>query len=197
VVGDLLVRSLDESPPFDIARAAEAQAIVILGGGIRHNAPDYGGDTLGGLTLERVRYGARLARVTHLPVLVTGGTVFSGEPEAKLMKAALEREFGVNVRWVEERSRNTHENAAYSAEVLRRAQIETVVLVAHSFDIPRARAEFAAAGISTIAAPTGIPSDGPDTLLDYLPGMGGLRTSYYAVYELLANLVRRVSRLGA
>ena len=194
VVGDFLVRSLDESPPFDIARTPEAQAIVILGGGVRHNAPDYGGDTLGGLTLERVRYGARLARLTHLPVLVTGGRVLSGEPEGKLMQAALEREFGINVRWVEDRSRNTHENAVYSGEILRRTGIETVVLVAHSFDMPRARAEFAAAGIKALPAPTGIPSEGPDTLLDYMPGMGGLRTSYFAIYEITANLIRRTSR---
>jgi uncharacterized SAM-binding protein YcdF (DUF218 family) len=197
VVGVFLVRGLDESPPFDIARAPQAQAIVILGGGVRHNAPDYGGDTLGGLTLERVRYGARLARLTHLPVLVTGGVVLSGEAEGRLMQAALEREFGVSARWVEDRSRNTHENAVYSAEILHRSRVETVVLVAHSFDMPRARAEFGAAGIDTLPAPTGIPSSEPATLIDFLPSEGGLRTSYYALYEMLANLVRRVARMGA
>jgi uncharacterized SAM-binding protein YcdF (DUF218 family) len=196
-VSVFLVRTVDESPPFDIAHAPEAQAIVILGGGVRRHAPDYGGDTLAPLSLERVRYGARLARLTHLPVLVTGGTVLGGEPEGKLMAAALEREFGVSVRWVEDRSRNTHENAVYSAEILRRAGIETVVLVAHSFDIPRGRAEFSAAGIRTLAAPTGIPSNEPDTMLDFIPSMGGLRTSYYAVYEIVANVVRwTMRRLG-
>ena len=53
--------------------AADAEAIVILGGGTRRNAPEYGGDTLGRLTLERVRYGAQVAKLTALPVLVTGG----------------------------------------------------------------------------------------------------------------------------
>jgi len=193
-VAVFLVRTLDESPPFDIAHAPEAQAIVVLGGGVRNGAPEYGGDTLGVLTLERVRYGARLARVTHLPVLVTGGSVLKGEPEGKLMQAALEREFGVGVRWVEDRSRTTHENAVNSGEILRRAGISNVVLVAHSFDMPRARAEFASAGITTLPAPTGIPSSEPFSLLDFMPSMGGLRTSYYAVYEITANLVRRISR---
>jgi len=70
-VASLLIRSLDIAAPFDRTRAAQAQAIVILGGGTRRDAPDYGGDTLGTLTLERVRYGARIARLTGLPVLAT------------------------------------------------------------------------------------------------------------------------------
>ncbi|MBK7593641.1 MAG: YdcF family protein, partial [Betaproteobacteria bacterium] len=69
-----------------------AQAIVIPGGGVRRNAPEYGGDTLGRLTLERVRYGARLAKQTGLPLLVTGGSVTGNTvPEAVLMKEALEK----------------------------------------------------------------------------------------------------------
>jgi uncharacterized SAM-binding protein YcdF (DUF218 family) len=193
-VGVFLIRTLDTSPPFDSARAPEAQAIVILGGGTRRNAPEYGGDTLGQLTLERVRYGAIVARITHLPILVTGGTVYGGEAEAKLMRAALEQEFGVGVRWIEDRSRTTHENAVNSAEMLRRAGIGSVVLVAHSFDMLRARAEFAAAGIVTIPAPTGIRSGDSDLLFDYVPSIGGLRQSYYAVYEIVANLVRWTTR---
>ncbi len=189
-VGGFLSSGLDTTPPFDSARATEAQAIVILGGGTRHNAPDYGGDTLGVLTLERVRYGARVARLTRLPVLVTGGVVLEGDPEAKLMRSALEGEFGVSVRWAEDRSRTTHENAQNSAAILKGAGIHTVVLVAHSVDMLRARAEFAEAGIATIPAATGIPSTGPASLFDYLPSIGGLRTSYYALYEIFGNLAR-------
>ncbi|HEX8011836.1 MAG TPA: YdcF family protein [Casimicrobiaceae bacterium] len=191
-VAVFLVRSLDTSPPLDITRTTNAQAIVILGGGIRRDAPEYGGDTLGELTLERVRYGARVARLTGLPVLVTGGSVYGGEPESTLMRQALERDFGVRVRWAEERSRTTHENALYSAAILRSAGIGSVLLVAHSFDMPRARAEFAAAGIQTYPAATGIPSTKPERWTDYVPSIAGLHTSYYAVYEIVANLVRRI-----
>ena len=34
--------------------------------------------------------------------------------EAALMERALREEFGVRSRWVEDRSRNTHQNARYS-----------------------------------------------------------------------------------
>ena len=93
---------------------------MILGGGTRRDAPEYGGDTLGQLTLERVRYGARVARLTGLPVLVTGGSVLGGETEAKLMQESLRAEVAVDVKWAEDRSRTTHENAILSAAILRR-----------------------------------------------------------------------------
>ncbi len=195
VVSTLLLRLVDRTPVLDPAQAATAQAIVILGGGIRRQAPEYGGATLARLTLERVRYGARVARATRLPVLVSGGRFAAADPtEAALMKAALEGEFGVPVRWLEDRSRNTHENARMSAALLTADGVTRVVLVAHSFDMPRATAEFAAAGIATIPAPTGIADTSDDfSALDFVPNAAGLQQSYYALYELYAEIWRRLA----
>ena len=119
--------------------------------------------------------------------------MFGGEPEAKLMRAALEREFGVPVRWAETQSRNTHENAVRSAEILIAEHISRIVLVVHSFDMPRAKAEFAAQGIEAIPAPTGIPRWEVDTPLDVLPSFGALQSSYFALYEIFANLARWIT----
>ena len=58
------------------------------------------------------------------------------------------------------------------------------------FDMRRARAEFTAQGIETIPAPTGIPSGQIDTALDVLPNMAALQGSYFALYEIFANVVR-------
>jgi uncharacterized SAM-binding protein YcdF (DUF218 family) len=193
-VAEFLVRFVDDSSPFNAADAKSAQAIVILGGGTKRAAPEYGGDTMSRLTLERVRYGARVAKVTNLPVMVVGGRPApSRVPEATVMRAALEDEFGVKVRWVEDRSRNTHENADMAAAILGPDAVKRVVLVAHGFDMPRATAEFAAAGIETIPAPTGLlPHDRADTLLDYIPSAEALQWSYYALYEIYANAARRL-----
>jgi uncharacterized SAM-binding protein YcdF (DUF218 family) len=193
IVAVVLMRWVDSSPPFEVEEARTAQAIVILGGGIRRNAAEYGGDTLGRLTLERVRYGARVARLTGLPVLVSGGAPWGGDSEAKVMQQALESEFGVLVRWAEDRSRNTHENAVLSAEILRAAGIHRVVLVAHGFDMPRATAEFADQGIETLKAPTGVPTLDYETPLMYVPSIGGLEGSYFALYEILGNVARQFS----
>ena len=188
-VAVVLNRLVELAPPFDATRAAQAQALVILGGGTRRDAPEYGGDTLGSLTLDRVRYGARVARMTALPVLVSGGSVHGGETEAALMRDALEREFGVAVRWTEARSRTTHENAVFSAGMLKAAGVGRVVLVVHATDMRRAIGEFADAGIETVPAATGIA---PRALhaVDFLPSVSGLGSSYHALYEMAALLVR-------
>jgi len=192
-VSHALLRSL-APPALDLRRTGDVQAIVILGGGVRRNAPEYGGDTLGRLTLERVRYGALVARVTGLPVLVSGGSVYGGTAEAALMKRALEEEYRLEVRWSEQRSRDTRSNAAESASILLPAGVRRVLLVAHGFDMPRASAEFTAAGFRVTPAPTVILGQdfGFDHAVELLPSMSALQGSYYALYELLAEAMRRL-----
>lgn len=193
VVSHVLLRAVDRTPPLDYSKAQAAQAIVIFGGGIRRAAPEYGGDTLGRLTLERVRYAALVARKTGLPVLVSGGALYGGTEEALLMKHALEEEFGVRVKWTEDRSRDTRTNALQTAAMLVPQGVTRVVFVAHGFDMPRAIAELMAAGLEVVPAPTAVAAseltfDHPTELL---PSMSALQGSYYALYELLAEAVRR------
>lgn len=191
VVSGWLVSRAGDDRPLDLARASDAQAIVILGGGTRRMAPEYGRDTLGPLTLERVRYGAFLARKTGLPILVSGGTVREGEAEAVLMKDALEDEFHLPVRWLENKSRDTHQNARYSAPLLAAAGVTRILLVTHPFDTVRARAEFEVTGLEVTVAPTGagLASDGPLVASDFIPSARALLGSYYACYEMLAIAV--------
>jgi uncharacterized SAM-binding protein YcdF (DUF218 family) len=196
-VGDFLVRCLDHSPPLDISRAAtDAQAIVILGGGTRRYAPEYHGATMSPITLERVRYGALVARLTKLPILVSGGAVRGAPPEAVLMRNALVNEFGVPVRWIESHSRNTHENAVDSAKILAADGVHRIVLVGHSFDFPRSRKEFESAGIDVIEAPIRIPPRVPTDVGDFFPSANGLQQSAYAVYEILANALFEMTHVG-
>lgn len=186
-VGDFLTRCLNRIPVLDPATAASAQAIVILGGGTRPYAAEYGGASVGTITLARIRYGARLARATGLPVLVSGGAMRGTPPESLLMRNVLVHEYGVPVRWVETRSRNTHENAVRSAAILKANGVARIILVGHSFDFPRSQREFEAAGMAVIPAPIAIPPDVPSEVVDFLPSAAGLQLSYYALYEILAN----------
>lgn len=188
IVGAWMIGSLDRTPPLDLTQATDAQAIVVLGGGgVRRNAPEYQGPTIGGITLARVRYGARLARKTGLPVLVSGGAFRDIPAEAPLMGRVLVEEFGVPVQWMEARSRNSHENAVNSAAILKASGVSRVILVGHSFDFPRTRKEFEAAGIAVIPAPINVPSTADVSPLDFVPSVGGLQQSYFATYEILAN----------
>ena len=167
-------------------------AIVVLGGGRNGNAPEYGGETIAFPSLVRARYGARLQRETGLPLLLSGGRVYGTEPtsEAALMKGVLEDELHVPVRWLEERSRNTAENARYSAEILRHQGIGAIILVTGAAHMPRAAKAFADQGLRVVAAPTGYRSGQSPaaSVLDWLPSAGALDRSRIALHEYLGRL---------
>lgn len=193
LVVSLLILNFGSEYPVNIAEAKQAQAIVILGGGLRLDAPEYGGNTLGRLTLERVRYGAKLARQTGLPILVTGGRPpHATRSEAELMRQAMEVEFGTQVRWVENQAANTHENAIKSATLLHKDGVQRVVLVTHAFDAPRARRRFEQAGIEVVPAPTQIPTITEWGLRTLVPNANALSDCFYLGYEALARVADRL-----
>lgn len=190
----LIARELEPPLPVSVGERAGAEAIVILGGGKRHHAPEFGGETINRLTLERVRYGALLARETGLPVLVSGGAPSGDDAEADLMKAALEQEFRVPVRWAERASRDTRENAAFSAVQLKAAGVRRILLVTHAIHMTRAEAEFVAQGLEVIPAPTAWLS-GPDTAeldLSVLPNAATAYAAWMALHEALGRLAQRL-----
>ncbi len=167
--------------------AANVQAIVILGGGRYTDAPEYGGgDTVSVHTLERLRYGARLARQTGLPVLVSGGPVFAEDKsEAALMQQTLESDFGVRVKWIEGASRTTLENAQLSKKMLTEAGIRHVYLVTHAWHMARAQWAFVESGLDAVPAPMGFSTVGKSDFspLGYMPTAGGLQLSALALHE--------------
>jgi uncharacterized SAM-binding protein YcdF (DUF218 family) len=73
VISDALSSLVEHYPALNLGAVKDAQAIVILGGGgQRRLAPEYGGPAAEPFLLERLAYGAFVARETGLPVLVTG-----------------------------------------------------------------------------------------------------------------------------
>lgn len=190
VVGNALMAPLEPHPPITRSRLAKAQAIVILGGGSYYGSPEYGGDTVGYTTLERLRYGARLARESRLPLLVTGGAPFGGRPEGESMREALEHDFGVKVRWVEAASRDTAENASLSAPLLKAAGVTRIALVSHGWHLPRAIPLFEKQGFEVTPAPTVFSTGSPSIVEDLLPG--GMTRSRDALHEYLGQLYNRL-----
>lgn len=191
-----LLRGLETAPVASADAIRQAQAIVILGAGKRRYAPEYGGETINRLALERLRYGARLARATGLPVLVSGGVPTGERAEAALMKSALEEDFGVPVRWVESAALDTRQNAQFSAIPLRAAGVQRVLLVTHAVHMPRAQAEFEAQGLQVIPAPTAWLGglDASDQVLSALPGATSAYAGWYAAHEWLGLLAYRLRR---
>jgi uncharacterized SAM-binding protein YcdF (DUF218 family) len=153
-------RALEAEPPLAEAEwprlAERVDAIVVLGGGRDRDDPAWGGDQPSAMALERLRYAARLARASGLPLLTSGGLHF-GEPpsEALIMADALKRDFGLDVRWQEGESRTTWENAEFTAGILLPQGIRRVLLVTQAAHMPRARWSFERAGFEVATAPMG------------------------------------------
>nr|WP_299240188.1 YdcF family protein [uncultured Halomonas sp.] len=181
-------------PPARIA-LQEAQAIVILGGGRDYATPEFGwGDAPNNATWRRLGYGAWLSRETGLPILVSGGRVNDEAlAEATLMARALSQAFGLETRWLEERSRTTAENAEFSAALLNRDEIARILLVSQAWHLPRAIPEFERAGLEVIPAPTEFASRPPEGLIAWIPRAYHLRQSTQALHESLGRIVYKIT----
>jgi uncharacterized SAM-binding protein YcdF (DUF218 family) len=188
LVADVLARAAEREAALDLTRPLQAEAIVILGGGDeRRAAPEYGGEPApGSALLERLVYGAFLAHRTGLPVLVSGTAA-----EALAMRISLARDFRIEVRWVEDQSRDTFQNAQFSARLLQDAGVSRILLVTDSAHEWRASQEFASAGFTVVPAPVGVWAPRETGLKRYLPAVSALTRSTAALYELLGDLVRR------
>ena len=191
VVSSLMLGSLQVHQPLDTSQpVAEKAAIVVLAAGMYKEAPEYGGeDTAGGLTLERLRYAAKLHRDLELPILATGGIVGDIKtPLADAMAKVLTEEFSVKTVWTEPASRTTQENATHTEALLRARGIESVYLVTHSWHMRRAVLVFESAGLKVIPAPTRLGGPIDIRARDFMPSAGAFFTSYYALHEWLGQL---------
>jgi uncharacterized SAM-binding protein YcdF (DUF218 family) len=185
-VADALSKLGEHYPALDLSQPTGAQAIVILGGGGQvKRAAEYGGPAARPVLLERLTYGAYVARKTGLPVMVSGAEI-----EASAMRETLQRNFDISIRWIDDRSGDTFQNAQNSVPILKNDGIERILLVTQSSHMLRSVREFTAAGIQVVPAPTGLASSRGRSIPDYFPDPDGLLHSYYAIYELLGEQVR-------
>lgn len=185
---DWITRRAEGYPALDPSQPVQAQAIVIIGGGEERNpAPEYGGSVADDVLLERLAYGAFLAKRTSLPVLISGAP-----REIMAMNITLARNFGVNVRWIEDQSSDTFENARFSGRILRRAQVRRIVLVTSSTHMWRAAHEFMEVGFEVVPAPVGILTGRELNAFSFVPSAHALSRTNAAIYELLGEPMRRL-----
>ncbi len=185
-------RRLVSAPP-----AAGQTVIVVLGGG-RADAAEYPQMSLNPISMERLRYGVWLSRETGLPLAFSGGLSpgsRDGPGEAEIATRITRDEFRHPLRWAEGRSRDTHENALRTVELLRPMGVGRVVLVTHDLHMPRSLAHFRrardAAGLSfeLVPAPVGRSVEHPDwALSDFYPTAGGIARMRYTLREWLGLL---------
>lgn len=192
--------ALPQFTPLTVSalKASKAQAIVVLGGGLLPDAPEYDSAQPNGTTFARLRYGLWLHKQTGLPVAFTGGLGWAGRggaagakpaSEADVVEAMALQDYGVKLRWLERQSRDTAENARLLADLLKRDGITHIALVTNSWHMPRAALHFAATGMAVLPAPMGYVVSEESSLMEWLPSAQGLQASQRVIRERLGLLV--------
>ena len=177
----------------DVLKQRAVQAIVVLGGGVEHDANEYDGPTLSPDAMSRLLYGVYLSRNTQLPMAYTGGIGWGGlhgrSSEAEAAALALNRLGAPALRWRESQSRDTRENALLTASMLKADGVTHIALVTHAWHMPRSVRQFEAAGLLVTPAPMGFVRSDLSPLLQWLPSGKGLRDSSWVIREWLGLLL--------
>jgi uncharacterized SAM-binding protein YcdF (DUF218 family) len=183
IVATGLLNSL--APPLSVDAGPQPAAIVILSGdAIRVEDPN--ALEPGPLTLDRTRAGAALARRTGLPILVSGGELPDYHMTlAAMMTQSLHDDFRLDTRWQESRSRDTWENAEFSAAILREAGIKRIYLVTHDWHMRRSLLAFRHFGLDSIPVSVRPPFTPPLSWRRFVPGPVAWFNSYIAIHELV------------
>jgi uncharacterized SAM-binding protein YcdF (DUF218 family) len=165
------------------------QAIVVFSGGVSSAVFErpYPAPNLD--TIERCEYAAWIYRNRPLPVLACAGA----SPSSSVAMCDWLRRGGVpeSMIWIEEKSRDTHENALYGAEVLRRHGVERVALVVDARSMVRAGASLRKQGIQVTPAPSRFDQWGPLSE-EIFPNWKGLKGNEDTLHEVLGLLWYRM-----
>jgi len=184
---------LPQYTPASVAtlKGGGVQAIVVLGGGVNPAAPEYGEAQASAPAAMRLRYGAWLARQTSLPVAFAGGLGWGAADaqtlsEGEVARRMAQQDYGLRLRWVDDQSRDTAENASLLRPLLQKDGIQRIALVTHAWHMPRSVQAFERAGFTVTAAPMSFILPSRNSLLEWLPSSDGLDASRVVLKEWLA-----------
>jgi uncharacterized SAM-binding protein YcdF (DUF218 family) len=176
-------------PPYDV--------VVVLGGVIDPVAMRKSGQLELNDAVDRISQAAILLRTGKARMaLISGGVVFPqpGDPPSEaVVLAGWFRDQGIAPERLvlEEKSRNTRENAVESAAVIAAHGWKRVLLVSSAWHAPRALGCFRAAGVSpdllTVDHRSGSPGG-----FTWLPRASSLASSTDALRELFGGVVYRI-----
>ncbi len=177
----------------DELKHRQLQAVVVLGGGVENDANEYNGPTLSPDAMSRLLYGVYVSRSTQLPMAYTGGVGWAGPSgqtsEAEVANMTLRRLGLPALRWQENQSCDTRENALLTAALLKADGVTHIALVTHAWHMPRSVRQFEAAGLQVTPAPMGYIRSDLSAWLQWLPSGKGLRDSGWVIREWLGLLL--------
>jgi uncharacterized SAM-binding protein YcdF (DUF218 family) len=129
-------------------------------------------------------------------LLISGGSgkLFAQDiKEATLLQTfALQLGLTAEQVLVETASRNTHENAAYSATMLRTHRLQRVLLITSATHMRRAVAAFHKQGIFPDTYPVDFRASAEVTPLSFMPSAGSLARTTDVIHELVGLIMYRL-----
>lgn len=162
-VSDFVIKPLENAYPQPaVSELKDAQAIVVLGGGSYSGVSDFDGEgQIGADAANRLFMGLRLHKALGLPVILSGGKVFSYSASEADVAYRLLKASGVEEKYLikEDRSRNTAGNAKFTKEICGQKHFEKVILVTSAYHMPRSVAFFQREGVDVIPYPTDYRTD--------------------------------------
>jgi uncharacterized SAM-binding protein YcdF (DUF218 family) len=194
-LGNMLILPLEERfPPWNAADGAPA-GIIVLGGAISPDVSAARSEVALNESAERLTVAAELAlRYPNARILFSGGSgalIFGEGPEAEFAARVFES-FGIprGRLLLEDRSRNTLENAILSKDLARPQPGERWLLVTSAYHMPRAIGIFREAGFDVEPYPVDWRTSGTADALRPFPTVGdGLRRTDTAVREWVGLVV--------
>jgi uncharacterized SAM-binding protein YcdF (DUF218 family) len=196
--GAALIAPLEDRFPQPPADLPAPYGVVVLGGAIDELASKARGQTILGDGAERLTAAAILARrYPQARILYTGGSASlwprrsTEADEARDLLVGL----GVDAQRIvlEDRSRNTDENARFSAALVHPAADQRWLVVTSAFHMPRAMGLFRKAGFAVIAYPVDYHTlGGGDWRLNH-DAASGLKLFDLAVHEWIGLFAYRLS----
>ena len=158
LVAERFMGSLEKeySPPEKIEETG-ADVIVLLGGGAISDVRDVDGvGTLCASPASRLLTAVRLQKILNIPILLSGGQVYSDSGAEALISERILKSLGVADEkiLIETKSVNTTQNAIFSAEILREKNLAHPLLVTSAFHMKRAVLNFSRQGFKVIPYPT-------------------------------------------
>lgn len=183
-----------QNPPVAMAALPKAEAIVVLGGGVWPLRFDQRYPNLSPAA-DREWQGARLYQAGKAPLVVLSGghdARFSAGSSAAAMRQFITA-LGVpeSAILLEPNSRNTTQNARFTAEVLADQGVRRILLVTSALHMPRAASLFEAQGFEVIPAATDYEVRREPQWFLWTPNTDALDGSRRAIKEIVGKLVGR------
>jgi uncharacterized SAM-binding protein YcdF (DUF218 family) len=146
----------------------DADGIIVLGGAITGASSMRNKEPRLNEAAERMTEAVRLAdRYPSMPVIFTGGKGDLLGDEDEATEAELARRFFMEFKLapprlkLEDRSRNTRENAIFTAQLLQPKPGQKWILITSALHMPRAKAHFEAQGFQVLPWPVDFKTSGP------------------------------------